>query len=136
MSSVNKAIIIGNLGRDPEMRTFPDGTASCNLAVATTDKWKDKQTGEQREQTEWHNVTAFERLAEICGQYLTKGSKVYIEGKIKTRKWQDKEGRDRYTTEIHANELQMLDGKSDQPAKPAKAAEKPAAPEFDDDLPF
>ena len=113
MSSVNKAIIIGNLGRDPEMRTFPDGTASCNLAVATTDRWKDKQTGEMKEATEWHRVSVAGRLAEICGQYLRKGSQVYIEGSLRTRKWTDKDGVERYTTEIRADQMRMLGARQD-----------------------
>ena len=113
MSSVNKAIIIGNLGRDPEMRTFPDGTASCNLAVATTDKWKDKQTGEMKEAAEWHRVSVAGRLAEICGQYLRKGSQVYIEGSLRTRKWTDKDGVERYTTEIRADQMRMLGARQD-----------------------
>ena len=110
---VNKAIIIGNLGDDPELRYTQANTAVANLSVATSEQWKDKQTGEQQEKTEWHKVSMFGRLAEVAGEYLKKGSKVYLEGRIQTRKWQDKEGQDRYTTEIVANELQMLDGKQD-----------------------
>ena len=108
MASVNKVIIVGNLGRDPETRYAPNGDAICNITVATTDTWKDKQTGERKEQTEWHRVSFYGRLAEIAGQYLRKGSPVYVEGSLRTRKWQDKEGQDRYTTEIRAEQMQML----------------------------
>jgi single-strand DNA-binding protein len=108
---INKVIIVGNLGQDPETRYMPSGKAVTNLRVATSESWKDKQTGEQREQTEWHSVVMYDRLAEIAAEYLRKGSQVYLEGKLRTRKWQDKEGRDRYTTEIHASEMQMLDGR-------------------------
>lgn len=108
MASVNKVIIVGNLGRDPETRYAPNGDAICNITVATTDNWKDKQTGERKEQTEWHRVSFYGRLAEIAGQYLRKGSPVYVEGSLRTRKWQDKEGQDRYTTEIRAEQMQML----------------------------
>ncbi len=137
MRGVNKAIIVGHLGKDPEVRHMPNGKAVANFSIATSEQWKDKQTGERKEATEWHNVVVFDRLAEIAGEYLTKGAAVYIEGKIKTRKWQDKDGRDRYTTEIHANELQMLGGKPEA-ARPAREpANKPdTAPEFDDDIPF
>lgn len=107
----NKAIIIGNLGNDPEVRHTAGGAAVANITVATSDSWKDKNTGEQQERTEWHRVVAFGRLAEIMGEYLREGSKVYIEGRIQTRKWTDNEGQDRYTTEIIANEMQMLDAK-------------------------
>ena len=105
---VNKVILVGNLGKDPETRYMPNGKAVTNFTVATSESWKDKQTGEQREQTEWHNIVMYDRLAEIAAEYLRKGSQVYLEGKLRTRKWQDKEGRDRYTTEINANEMQML----------------------------
>jgi len=108
---VNKAIIVGNLGADPETRYTPSGTAVANIRVATTESWKDRQTGEQQERTEWHRVVAFNRLAEIIGEYLKKGSQVYIEGKLQTRKWQDQSGNDRYTTEIVANDMQMLGGR-------------------------
>ena len=108
MASVNKVTIVGNLGRDPETRYMPSGDAMTNIAVATTDKWKDKATGEQKEATEWHRISAFGKLAEICGEYLRKGSQVYIEGSLRTRKWQDKEGQDRYTTEIRADQMRML----------------------------
>jgi single-strand DNA-binding protein len=108
---VNKVILVGNLGKDPETRYMPNGKAVTNFSIATSESWKDKQTGEQREQTEWHNIVMYDRLAEIAAEYLKKGSQVYIEGKLRTRKWQDKEGRDRYTTEINANEMQMLGGR-------------------------
>jgi single-strand DNA-binding protein len=108
---VNKVILIGNLGKDPETRYLPSGGAVANVTVATTEGWKDKTSGEAKERTEWHNVVFYSKLAEIVGQYLKKGSQVYVEGSIRTRKWQDKEGHDRYTTEIIANEMQMLGGK-------------------------
>jgi single-strand DNA-binding protein len=107
---INKAILVGNLGRDPEIRYTPDGTAVANFSVATTEKWKDKNTGQMQEKTEWHRIVAFRRLGEICGEYLRKGSKVYIEGKIQTRQW-EKDGITRYTTEIVANEMKMLDSR-------------------------
>jgi single-strand DNA-binding protein len=110
---INKVILIGNLGTDPEVRYMPQGGAVANLTVATSESWTDKATNEKKEQTEWHRVVIYQRLAEIAGEYLRKGSKVYIEGKLKTRKWQDKDGVERYTTEIIANELQMLDGRGD-----------------------
>jgi len=145
---VNKVILIGNLGRDPEVRYMPSGSAVTNVTIATTDSWKDKQTGDKQERTEWHNVVFFNRLAEIAGEYLKKGSKVYVEGSLRTRKWQDKNtGADRYTTEIVANEMQMLDSKgggsaafnqdasssNNVDAQPAMAT---ALDEFDDDIPF
>ena len=108
---INKVILIGNLGSDPEVRYMPSGGAVSTISLATSDQWKDKTTGEQQERTEWHRVVFFKRLAEIVGEYLKKGSKVYIEGSLRTRKWQDKNGVDRYTTEIVANEMQMLDSK-------------------------
>ena len=108
MASVNKVIIVGNLGRDPESRTFPSGDQVCNVTVATTDKWKDKQSGEMREATEWHRVVFNGRLAEIVGQYLRKGSQVYVEGSLRTRKWTDQSGVEKYTTEIRADQMQML----------------------------
>ncbi len=149
MASVNKVIIVGNLGRDPEVRYSPDGAAIANISVATTSQWKDKNTGEKREETEWHRVSFFGRLAEVVGEYLKKGSAVYIEGRLRTRKWQDKEtGQDRYATEIIADNMQMLGGRSAD-AEPAErqqgsrpsggqqraAAAKPANA-FDDDIPF
>ncbi|HHM04868.1 MAG TPA: single-stranded DNA-binding protein [Gammaproteobacteria bacterium] len=154
---VNKVILIGNLGRDPEVRYMPSGSAVANVSVATTDSWKDKQTGENQERTEWHNVVFFGRLAEIAGEYLKKGGKVYVEGSLRTRKWQDKEGRDRYTTEVVASEMQMLDSRGtaggsatardngtdwDRPAQapsaqaPSAAASSGPAQDFDDDIPF
>ncbi|AHV92720.1 single-stranded DNA-binding protein [Bordetella holmesii] len=112
MASVNKVILVGNLGRDPEVRYSPDGAAICNLSLATTSQWKDKASGERREETEWHRVVMYNRLAEIAGEYLKKGRSVYIEGRLKTRKWQDKDtGADRYSTEIVADQMQMLGGR-------------------------
>lgn len=111
MASVNKVIIVGNLGRDPETRYMPNGDAVTNIAVATTESWKDKQTGEKKELTEWHRITFYRKLAEIAGQYLKKGSQVYVEGRLQTRKWTDKEGVERYTTEIIADAMQMLGSK-------------------------
>ena len=108
---VNKVIIIGNLGADPETRAMPSGTTVANLRVATSESWRDKQTGEQQERTEWHRVALFGRLAEVAGEYLRKGSQVYIEGSLRTRKWQDKQGNERYSTEIVGNDLQMLGGR-------------------------
>jgi single-strand DNA-binding protein len=110
MASVNKAIILGNLGKDPEVRYSASGDAMCNLTIATSENWKDKQTGEKKELTEWHRVSFFGKLAEICGQYLKKGSQVYVEGSIRTRKWTDKDGIERYTTEIRGDEMKMLGG--------------------------
>ncbi|GLT22103.1 MULTISPECIES: single-stranded DNA-binding protein [Zoogloea] len=122
MASVNKVILIGNLGKDPETRYAPSGDAICNITLATTDNWRDKATGEKREATEWHRVVFFGKLAEIAGQYLRKGSQVYVEGSLRTRKWQDKDGQDRYTTEIRADEMKMLGsrqgmGGGDAPAR-------------------
>jgi len=108
MASVNKVIIVGNLGKDPETRYSPNGGAICNVRIATTRNWKDKASGEKKEETEWHSVVFYDRLAEIAGEYLKKGRSVYVEGRLKTRKWQDKEGQDRYTTEIIAAEMQLL----------------------------
>ncbi|TWC68142.1 single-stranded DNA-binding protein [Herbaspirillum sp. SJZ099] len=108
MASVNKVIIVGNLGRDPETRYMPNGEAVTNIAVATTESWKDKNSGEKKELTEWHRITFYRKLAEIAGQYLKKGSQIYVEGRLQTRKWQDKEGVERYTTEIIADTMQML----------------------------
>jgi single-strand DNA-binding protein len=155
---INKVILIGNVGQDPETRYMPNGKAVTNLRVATSESWKDKQTGEQREQTEWHSIVMYDRLAEIAAEYLRKGSQVYIEGKLRTRKWQDKEGRDRYTTEIQANEMQMLGGRAggaaggggggggefrgEAQSRPAPAGGATRAPSggeespFDDDIPF
>jgi len=151
MASVNKVILVGNLGADPEMRYMPNGDAVCNIRVATTESWKDKQSGEKKEITEWHRVVFYRKLAEIAGQYLKKGSSVYLEGRIRTRKWTDKEGQERYTTEIEANEMQMLgrrEGAGEAPPRESSAparngqAAKPAAPaggnfnDFEDDIPF
>ncbi|HPE05101.1 MAG TPA: single-stranded DNA-binding protein [Thauera sp.] len=166
MASVNKVILIGNLGADPESRFAPSGDAICNIRLATTETWRDKNTGERREATEWHRVAFFGKLAEIAGQYLRKGSQVYIEGSLRTRKWQDQSGQDRYTTEIRADEMKMLgrreggdapmrggEGGWDaggqsaparQPAAPAQRPQPQSAPpqqsggfgDFDDDIPF
>ena len=111
MASINKVILVGNLGRDPETRYMPDGGAVTNVSIATTDTWKDKTSGEKKEATEWHRVVFFNRLAEIAGEYLKKGSQVYVEGRLRTRKWQDKEGQDKYTTEIVCDTMQMLGGR-------------------------
>lgn len=108
---VNKVILIGNLGKDPELKSFPNGDAYCNLTLATSESWTDKTSGEKKERTEWHNLVFTRKLAEIVGQYLKKGAKIYVEGSLRTRKWQDKDGHDRYTTEIQVNDMQMLDGK-------------------------
>jgi single-strand DNA-binding protein len=135
MRGVNKAILVGTLGKDPEQRFMPNGNAVCNISVATSEQWKDKQTGEKQERTEWHRVSMFGKLAEIAGEYLRKGSQVYLEGKIQTRKWQDKEGKDRYSTEIVADQMQMLGGKRDSSAPAAGETLSQAAP-FDDDIPF
>ena len=113
MASVNKVILIGNLGRDPEMRYTPSGSAICSLRIATARTWKNKDSGERVEETEWHSVVMYDRLAEVAGEYLRKGRPVYVEGRLKTRKWQDKEGNDRYTTEIVAEEMKMLGGRED-----------------------
>lgn len=110
---VNKVILIGNLGQDPEVKYMPNGNAVANVTIATSESWKDRETGQQQERTEWHKVVFFNKVAEIVGQYLRKGAKIYIEGALKTRKWQDKEGQDRYTTEIVASEMQMLDSRGD-----------------------
>lgn len=142
---VNKVIIIGNLGADPEVRYTPNGSAIANLSVATSESWKDKNTGEKQERTEWHRAVLYNRLAEIAGEYLKKGAKVYLEGSLRTRKWQDKSGVERYTTEIACNELQMLDGRGgsasmESHSAPASHASEPmsapAGADFDDDIPF
>ena len=109
---INKVILIGNAGTDPDVRYMPNGNAATTLSIATSESWKDKQTGEKQERTEWHRVVCFNRLGEIAGEYIRKGSKIYVEGSIRTRKWQDQQGQDRYTTEIIANEIQMLDSKA------------------------
>ncbi len=166
MASINKVILVGNLGQDPEVKYMPSGGAVTNISIATTDTWKDKATGEKKENTEWHRVVFFNRLAEIVGEYLRKGSQVYIEGNLRTRKWQDQSGVDRYTTEIVAREMQMLGtragGSSDfspsqqsqqqpqqaqqqgggapQQSAPQQSPQQSAAPQnfdnFDDDIPF
>jgi single-strand DNA-binding protein len=151
---INKVILVGNLGADPETRYSASGAAITNIRIATTEAWRDKQSGEMQERTEWHRVVFFNRLAEIAGEYLRKGSQVYIEGSRRTRKWQDQSGQDRYTTEVVANEMQMLGGRggegggsgadesgfrdSAKPAKPAKPAKQQQAEEDfqDDDIPF
>jgi single-strand DNA-binding protein len=149
---VNKVILIGNLGKDPQQRAMPSGKAVVNLSLATTDQWRDKQTGENKEATEWHNLVMFDRLAEIAAEYLRKGSQIYVEGRIRTRKWQDKEGQDRYTTEIVCNEMQMLGGRGQSGAGAGAGATQDRAPQhqpekaqseaagvaesFDDDIPF
>ena len=139
---INKVIIVGNLGQDPETRYMPSGAAVTNFTVATNESWKDKQTGEQNERTEWHSVAMFGRLAEIAAEYLRKGSQVYIEGRLRTRKWQDKQGNDRYTTEIVADEMQMLGSRSGggAPMGDSSSPSRESAPapneEFDDDIPF
>lgn len=161
MASVNKVILVGNLGRDPEVRYSPDGAAICNVSIATTSTWKDKASGERRDETEWHRVVFYNRLAEIAGEYLRKGRSVYVEGRLKTRKWQDKEtGADRYSTEIVADQMQMLGGRegsgeaagdssgfSQAPAPARRPAQQPRPPapaaapasnmaDMDDDIPF
>lgn len=149
---VNVAIIMGNVGTDPEVRYAPSGSAITNVSVATTESWKDKQSGEMQERTEWHKVVFYNKLAEIVGQYVRKGSKVYIQGSIRTRKWQDQSGADRYTTEIIANDMQMLDRKGDvdmasggqsytsnsRPAQQASSQQQdtPMVSDVDDDIPF
>ena len=110
MPSVNKVMLLGNLGRDPEVRTFPNGDSVCNFSIATSTSWKDKNSGEKKEKTEWHNIVMYRKLAEIAGEYLKKGSSVFVEGSLQTRKWQSKEGQDRYTTEIVADTMQMIGG--------------------------
>lgn len=165
MASVNKVILVGNLGRDPEVRYMPNGEAVCNFSIATTDSWKDK-SGAKQERTEWHNIVMYRKLAEIAGEYLKKGRPVYVEGRLQTRKWQTKEGQDRYTTEIIADQMQMLGGRdggsnasydggmdqggmddynqappSQARSAPAQSAPKPAASgsgfdDFEDDIPF
>ena len=162
MASLNKVQIIGNLGRDPEVRYTPNGNAVCNVSVATTRQWKNKDSGERQEETEWHRVVFYDRLAEIAGEYLKKGRSVYVEGRLKTRKWQDKEGKDQYTTEVIATEMQMLgsregmgggeergggDDYGDRPQQRSAPAARPAASKpaakpatgfeaMDDDIPF
>jgi len=143
MAGINKAILIGNLGRDPEMRYTPEGLAIANFSIATSEEWKDKNTGEKRERTEWHRIVAFGRLGEICGEYWTNGKKVYMGGRIQTREWEDKEGTKRYTTEIVAAQMQMLDPKgSGDRSRSNVASNLPDIPETtgeefkEDDIPF
>lgn len=152
MRGVNKVILVGTLGRDPETKTFPNGGSLTQFSIATTEKWKDKNSGEQKEHTEWHRIVASNRLGEIAQQYLKKGSKVYIEGKLKTRQWADQNGQERYTTEISASELQMLDSKGDsnyqqnqsnqpqqgyaQPKPQAQPTAGGGTSDLEDDLPF
>jgi len=150
MASVNKVILVGNLGRDPETRYNPEGGAITNISIATTDTWKDKASGEKQERTEWHRVVFFSRLAEIAGEYLKKGSQVYVEGSLRTRKWQDKEGKERTTTEIVAERMQMLgsrqgageagsrEAREPVAAGEGKSSKKPAGKfdDMDDDIPF
>lgn len=150
---VNKVILVGNIGQEPETRYMPSGGAVTNISIATSETWKDKETGQPQERTEWHRVVFFNRLAEIAGEYLKKGSKVYVEGALRTRKWQDNNGQDKYTTEIVASEMQMLDSRGDNAGgqsggyqqqsqqankAPVQSAPAPAAvvEEFDDDIPF
>ena len=166
MASINTVILIGNLGRDPEVRYTPNGAAVCNVSVATTRNWKDKNSGDKVEETEWHRVVFYDRLAEIAGEYLKKGRPVYVEGRLKTRKWQDKDGKDNYTTEIVAEQMQLLGGREgggggaqgaaedysqETPSAPSRPAARPAAAQrpaasapksstgfddMDDDIPF
>ncbi len=140
---INKVIIVGNLGADPDSRAMPSGNAVTNISVATSESWNDRDTGEKQEKTEWHRVVFFNRLAEIAAQYLRKGSQVYIEGKIQTRKWEDKEGNERWTTEIVANQMQMLgdrmsnDMSNDNASSPQSSSDNDfSTDEFDDDIPF
>lgn len=142
MAGVNKAIIVGNLGRDPEVRYMPDGTAVANFSVATSEQWTDKQSGEKKERTEWHRIVAWRRLGEICGEYLSKGSQVYVEGKLQTRSW-EQDGVTRYTTEIYATTVQFLGGRNDGGGRPSRPQstdqgypEPPMADTQDDDIPF
>lgn len=146
MSGLNKVMLIGNLGQDPEIKTMTSGNSVANLSIATSESWNDKNTGQKVEKTEWHRVVMFNRLAELARDYLNKGSKIYIEGKLQTRKWQDSDGNDRYTTEIVAGSMQFLGGKQDvgggysAPRQPESSQTAPAQAEgadgFDDDIPF
>ena len=139
---INKVIVVGNLGADPDARYMPNGNAVTNISVATSESWKDKETGDRQERTEWHRVVFFGRLAEIASEYLKKGSQVYVEGRLKTRKWEDKEGNDRWTTEIVANEMQMLGERissssyTDSFSAPKRSGSEFASDDFDDDIPF
>jgi len=155
MASINKVILVGNLGRDPEVRYTASGDAMCNLSVATTDNWRDKATGERKEQTEWHRVSFFGKTAEVCGQYLKKGSQIYVEGSLRTRKWTDKDGQEKYSTEIRGDVMQMLGGRqgmgapaasggggggydepNDYSPAPPKNKPKPSFDDLGDDIPF
>ena len=144
MAGINKVIIVGNLGNDPEIRTMPNGEMIANISVATSESWTDKNTGEKKTQTEWHRIVIYRKLAEIAAQYLHKGSQVYVEGRLKTRKWQDNNGQDRYTTEIQGDNVQMLGGRQDEPkqAKSSKAKPEPLSAmaeqgdNFDYNIPF
>ena len=145
MRGVNKVILVGHLGQDPDVRAMPSGSSVANLSLATNEQWRDKNTGEQQERTEWHRLALFGRLAEIAGQYLRKGAQVYVEGRLRTRKWQDRDGHDRYSTEIVVNEMQMLGGRGgasqagpDRPSAPAESREPASRADmpFDDDIPF
>lgn len=131
---INKVILVGTLGADPDMRYMPNGKGVANIRIATNESWKDRETGDRKERTEWHTVVMFDKLGEIAGEYLRKGSQVYIEGSLRTRKWQDKEGKDRYSTEIVAQNMQMLGGRSQGATKQKEAP--PAADDFGDDIPF
>ncbi len=146
---INKVILVGNLGKDPEVRYSPNGGAVANITIATSESWKDKNTGEKQERTEWHQIVFFGRLAEIAGEYLKKGAQIYVEGRLQTRKWQDKEGQDRYTTEIVANEMQMLGSRGardgdkstgtnadDYQKASGGSSAKGKSGDFDDDIPF
>lgn len=146
MAGINKVIIVGNLGNNPDVRTMPNGELVANISVATSESWKDKNTGELKETVEWHRIVLYRRLAEIAGQYLKTGSQVYIEGRLRTRKWQDNNGQDRYTTEIQGDVLQMLGGRQNEPKSQSKSQPKPKKPDplsaaaeqdgFNDDIPF
>ncbi len=133
---LNKAMIIGNVGQDPEMRYMPNESAVVTLSVATSESWKDKQTGQMQDRVEWHRVVMFGKLAEIAGKYVKKGSKLYLEGSIRTRKWSDNQGQDRYTTEIVANEMQMLDSRGEVGSAPAMPEQPAVAESAEDDIPF
>jgi len=144
MAAVNKVILVGNLGKDPEIRYFQDGTAVANFSIATTRKWKDRESGDQKSQTEWHRIVAFRRLGEICGEYLSKGKQVYIEGHLQTREWEDKDGNRRWTTEVVAREMQMLGSResgrgnndADTYQPPGMSGQPSGQAEPEDDIPF
>jgi len=138
MAGVNKIILIGRLGKDPETKYTQDGTAVCNFSIATSETWKDKNTGDKQEKTEWHRIVAWRRLAEICGEYLRKGMQVYIEGKLQTRSWEDQDGNKRYTTEIAANQMQMLGSKGDgqEGPPPTQSPSSPSTSYPEDEIPF